>query len=48
MDVYNFVSFAGLFVLMGIAWVLSRDKRNVNWRVIGWGISLQILIALSL
>jgi len=46
MDVYNFVSFAGLFVLMGIAWVLSRDKRNVNWRVIGWGISLQILIAL--
>jgi len=46
MDVYNFVSFAGLFVLMGLAWVLSRDKRNVNWRVIGWGISLQILIAL--
>jgi CNT family concentrative nucleoside transporter len=46
MDGYNLISFAGIFVLAGIAWVLSADRRNVNWRVIGWGIGLQLLIAL--
>ena len=46
MDVYNLVSFVGIFVLIGFAWVLSADKKNMNWRVITWGIGLQILIAL--
>ncbi len=45
MDVYNLVSFAGIFILIGFAWVLSADRKNMNWRVIGWGIGLQILIA---
>jgi len=46
MDGYNLISFAGIFVLAGIAWVLSANRRNVNWRVLGWGIGLQLLIAL--
>jgi len=46
MDIYNLVSFAGIFVLVGFAWVLSADKKNMNWRVIIWGIGLQIIIAL--
>ena len=46
MDIYNLVSFAGIFILIGFAWLLSTDKKNMNWRVIGWGIGLQILIAL--
>jgi len=46
MDIYNFVSFAGIFVLIGLAWLFSSDRKNMNWRVIGWGIGLQILIAL--
>jgi len=46
MDIYNLVSFGGIFVLIGLAWVLSNDKRNMNWRVIGWGIGLQLLIAI--
>ena len=46
MDIYNLVSFAGIFVLLGFAWVLSSDKKNMNWKVIVWGIGLQILIAL--
>jgi len=44
MDIYNLVSFAGIFVLISFAWVLSADKKNMNWRVIGWGIGLQIII----
>jgi len=46
MDIYNLVSFAGIFVLVGFAWILSADKKNMNWSVIIWGIGLQILIAL--
>jgi CNT family concentrative nucleoside transporter len=45
MNGYNLVSFAGIFVLAAVAWALSADRRNVNWRVIGWGIGLQLLIA---
>src|SRR4030066_168702 len=40
------VSFAGIFVLMGVAWLLSADRRVVNWRVVLWGTGLQILLAL--
>jgi len=46
MDIYNLVSFCGIFVLIGLAWLLSCDRKNMNWRVIGWGIGLQLLIAL--
>ena len=46
MSVYNLISFAGLFVLAGVAWLFSSDRKVVNWRVIGWGIGLQLLVAL--
>ena len=45
MSIYNLVSFAGIFVLLGFAWLLSNNKRNMNFRVIFWGIALQLLIA---
>ncbi len=46
MDIYNLVSFVGIFVLIGIAWLLSTEKRNMNWRVIIWGVLLQLFLAL--
>ncbi len=46
MEIYNLVSFAGIFVLLGFAWTLSADRKNMNLRVIGWGVGLQLLIAL--
>jgi CNT family concentrative nucleoside transporter len=45
MDTYNLVSFSGIFVLLGFAWLLSSDRRNMNFRVIFWGVVLQLLIA---
>jgi CNT family concentrative nucleoside transporter len=39
---HNLVSFAGLFVLMSIAWLLSANRKVINWRVIIWGIALQL------
>lgn len=46
MDIYNLISFLGIFILIGIAWLISADKKNMNWRVISWGIILQLIIAL--
>jgi len=45
MDIYNLVSFAGIFVLLGFAWLISADRKNMNFRVIFWGVALQLLIA---
>ena len=45
MDVYNLVSFAGIFVLMAVAWVLSANHRKVNYRVIAIGVGLQLALA---
>ena len=46
MEIYNLVSFVGIFVLIGIAWLFSSDRRNINYRVIVWGLVLQIAFAL--
>ncbi len=35
----------GLVVLLGLAWAMSSHKRRVPWRVIGWGIGLQLGLA---
>lgn len=43
MGIYNLVSFAGIFILLGIAWVLSANRKNVNFRVIIWAIALQLV-----
>ena len=46
MDIYNLISFLGIFVFMVVAWVFSRNRRNINWRVVFWGGVLQLLFAL--
>lgn len=46
MNFYNGISFSGLFVLIGVAWFFSEDRKNFNWRAVVWGVLLQILIAL--
>ena len=46
MDIYNFVSLAGLVLVMGAAWVLSADRRRMNGRAIGWGVAIQLGVGL--
>jgi CNT family concentrative nucleoside transporter len=43
---YNLISFAGIIILLVFAWSLSSNRRIVNWRVIIWGIVIQMLFAL--
>lgn len=40
------VSFAGLFVMMGIAWALSENRRRVSLRTVVAGLALQLVFAL--
>jgi CNT family concentrative nucleoside transporter len=42
---YNLVSFSGMFVLMAVAWMLSADRKVINWRVVLWGTILQLIFA---
>ncbi|MCU0549144.1 MAG: nucleoside:proton symporter [Leptolyngbya sp. Prado105] len=42
----NLVSFAGIFILCGIAWVGSENRRVIPWKVILWGIALQLILGL--
>jgi CNT family concentrative nucleoside transporter len=48
MDIYNFVSLSGIFFLMGLAWLGSHNKKNINYRLIVFGLSLQAVTALFL
>jgi CNT family concentrative nucleoside transporter len=41
--VERLVSLFGVFAMVGIAWLLSERRRSVNWRIVGWGIGLQLL-----
>src|SRR3989338_6276727 len=40
------VSFIGLWILVGIAWLFSSHRRNMNWRLILSGILLQFVLGI--
>lgn len=46
MSIYNLISFLGIFIIGGIAWCFSSNRKVINWRVVGWGIVIQLAIAL--
>jgi CNT family concentrative nucleoside transporter len=44
--IYHAISLAGFLIFIGIAWLLSSNRRKIAWRTIAWGIALQLLIGL--
>lgn len=36
----------GLLVLIGLAWLMSNDRRSIRWRLVGVGLALQIALGL--
>lgn len=40
------ISLVGLFVMMGLAWALSTDRKRVNFRIVAGGLVLQFTLAL--
>ena len=39
-------SLVGLVALGFVAWAMSTDRSRIQWRVVGWGVTLQFLFAL--
>jgi len=40
------IGLLGIALFVGIAYLLSHNRRAINWRTIGWGLALQVLFAL--
>lgn len=36
-------SFFGLFALVGLCWLMSTDRKKINWKLVAWGMALQLL-----
>ncbi|MBU1925044.1 MAG: nucleoside transporter [Candidatus Omnitrophica bacterium] len=45
MDIYNFISFTGIAVIIFIAWLCSENKKVLNRKAVVWGVLLQLLLA---
>lgn len=43
MQIYNLVSLFGIFGMLGSAYLLSENRRKVNFRTVGVGVGLQII-----
>jgi concentrative nucleoside transporter, CNT family len=43
----RFSALIGFVVILGIAFLLSNNKRAIRWRTVFWGLLLQILIAIA-
>ena len=41
----RWIGLVGIAVLLGIAILLSHDRRRIRWHTVGWGLALQVLIA---
>ncbi len=46
MNVHQLVSACGVFVMIAIGWLFSKNRKAVNWRTIGWATALQVVFAL--
>ena len=40
--------FLGIAILLGICYLLSNDRKAINWRTVGIGIVLQFVLALMI
>ena len=39
------LSFLGIFVMLGCAYLMSMDRKAIKWRPVIWGVSLQLIFA---
>ena len=44
----NFTGILGIFILLGIAFVMSNNRSKINYRIVFWGLGLQWFFALSI
>jgi CNT family concentrative nucleoside transporter len=44
----NVVSSFGIVVFLLVAWLCSNNRKNINWRVVVWGLGLQFIFAVCI
>ncbi len=37
----------GFAVILGLTWLLSTNRKAINWKTVGWGLTLQVIIAIA-
>ncbi len=42
----RFIPVLGMIVILGIAFLCSRNRKAISWRIVGWGLGLQLLVAI--
>jgi concentrative nucleoside transporter, CNT family len=42
---FRLLSLVGIAVMLGLAWLLSFDRKNITWRPVIWGVLLQVALA---
>ncbi|MFH1467967.1 MAG: nucleoside transporter C-terminal domain-containing protein [Pseudomonadota bacterium] len=40
------LSFTGIFVMVGLAWLGSENRRAIRWRPVIWGVILQVVLGI--
>ncbi len=41
----RFIGILGIAVILGVCWLASTDRRAVRWRIVAWGLGLQLFFA---
>lgn len=42
----RYISILGLLVFIALTWLMSENRRKVDWRLVAWGLGLQVVFAL--
>lgn len=42
----RFVPLLGIVTILGVAFLFSKERKAVRWRIVAWGLGLQLLVAL--
>jgi CNT family concentrative nucleoside transporter len=42
----HFVPLLGILIFLGIAFLMSKNRKAIRWRIVGWGLGLQFAVAL--
>src|SRR5271157_3632305 len=40
------VPLLGMIAILSVAYLLSKNRRAISWRIVGWGLGLQLVVAL--
>jgi CNT family concentrative nucleoside transporter len=42
----RFTALIGFVAILFIAWLISTDRRAIKWRIVAWGLLLQVIVAI--